>query len=55
MRAVRGELPLRVVHPGEVQQSVGFCFVVPPPMRRQLEAPFYDWLFANFHIEVLDT
>jgi hypothetical protein len=55
MRAVRGKLPLRVVPPGNVQQSAGFCFVVLPPARRQVEARFHDWLLADFHKEVLDT
>jgi hypothetical protein len=44
-----------VLHPREVQQSAGFCYVVPPPVRRQVEAPFHDWQLANFPIEVLNT
>ena len=44
-----------VLHLEEVQQSAGFCYVVPPPMRREVEAPFHDWQLANFPIEVLIT
>ena len=39
----------------EVQQSAGFCYVIPPPMRKQVEAPFHDWQLANFPIEVLNS
>jgi hypothetical protein len=44
-----------VLYLEEVQQSAGFCYVVAPPMRRQVEAPFHDWQLANFPIEVLNT
>src|SRR5918997_2355290 len=53
------ELPPRIMHSvlhlEELQQSAGFCYVVPPPMRREVEAPFYDWQLANFPIEVLNS
>jgi hypothetical protein len=44
-----------VLHLEQVQQSAGFCYVVLPPMRSQVEAPFHDWQLTYFPIEVLNT
>ena len=44
-----------VLHLEEVQQSAGLCYVIPPPMRRQVVAPFHDWQVANFPVEVLSS
>lgn len=44
-----------VLHLEEVQQSTGLCYVVPAPMRREVEAPFHDWLLTYFPIELLNS